>query len=32
MIGDNVSGYKNGVAEIIMPMAPLFHGNGWQTP
>jgi fatty-acyl-CoA synthase len=32
MIGDNISGYRNGVAEVVMPMAPLFHGNGWQTP
>ena len=32
MIGDTISGYRNGVAEVVMPMAPLFHGNGWQTP
>ncbi len=32
MIGDTISGYRNGVPEVVMPMAPLFHGNGWQTP
>ncbi len=32
MAGDNVAGYKAGAPEVFMPMAPLFHGNGWQTP
>lgn len=32
MTGDNISGFQNGVGEVVMPMAPLFHGNGWQTP
>lgn len=32
MVGDNISGFRNGVSEVIMPMAALFHGNGWQSP
>ena len=25
-------GHKSGVREVMMPMAPLFHGNGWNMP
>jgi 3-(methylthio)propionyl---CoA ligase len=25
-------GHKDGVREVMMPMAPLFHGNGWNLP
>ncbi len=25
-------GHKDGVREVMMPMAPLFHGNGWNMP
>ncbi|HYM30522.1 MAG TPA: long-chain fatty acid--CoA ligase [Candidatus Cybelea sp.] len=25
-------GGKNGSAEVLMPMAPMFHGNAWQFP
>jgi fatty-acyl-CoA synthase len=25
-------GHKNGVREVMMPMAPMFHGNGWNLP
>lgn len=32
MAGDNVAGYRTGIEEIVMPMAPLFHGNGWMAP
>ncbi len=32
MTGDNVAGFRAGIAEVLMPMAPLFHGNGWMCP
>lgn len=25
-------GHKAGIREVMMPMAPLFHGNGWNMP
>jgi fatty-acyl-CoA synthase len=25
-------GSKNGAREVLMPMAPMFHGNAWQFP
>ena len=25
-------GHKEGVREVMFPMAPLFHGNGWNMP
>ena len=25
-------GHKNGAREVVMPMAPMFHGNGWNFP
>lgn len=27
---DLIGGYPAGAAESVMPIAPLFHGNGWQ--
>lgn len=27
-----VTGGRNGGAEVLMPMAPMFHGNAWQFP
>jgi acyl-CoA synthetase (AMP-forming)/AMP-acid ligase II len=27
---DLIGGYRSGVRETYMPIAPLFHGNGWQ--
>ncbi|MBT3535394.1 MAG: AMP-binding protein, partial [Rhodospirillaceae bacterium] len=32
MAGDNVAGFRAGIGEVFMPMAPLFHGNGWMCP
>jgi len=29
---DMVGGYRPGAQETVMPIAPLFHGNGWQMP
>ncbi len=29
---DFLPGHKEGVREVMMPMAPLFHGNGWNMP
>jgi acyl-CoA synthetase (AMP-forming)/AMP-acid ligase II len=29
---DMVGGYLAGAQETVMPIAPLFHGNGWQMP
>ncbi|MCW5744600.1 MAG: long-chain fatty acid--CoA ligase [Alphaproteobacteria bacterium] len=27
---DMIGGYRSGGREVVMPIAPLFHGNGWQ--
>ena len=27
---DLIGGYTPGALEVVMPIAPLFHGNGWQ--
>ncbi len=27
---DLIGGYQPGSQEVVMPIAPLFHGNGWQ--
>src|SRR5260370_8081728 len=27
---DMIGGYRSGAGEVVMPIAPLFHGNGWQ--
>ena len=27
---DMIGGYRSGACEVVMPIAPLFHGNGWQ--
>jgi acyl-CoA synthetase (AMP-forming)/AMP-acid ligase II len=27
---DMIGGYRSGTREVVMPIAPLFHGNGWQ--
>ncbi|MEQ8349110.1 MAG: long-chain fatty acid--CoA ligase [Sneathiellaceae bacterium] len=27
---DMIGGYEAGAVETVMPIAPLFHGNGWQ--
>jgi acyl-CoA synthetase (AMP-forming)/AMP-acid ligase II len=27
---DMIGGYRSGTGEVVMPIAPLFHGNGWQ--
>ncbi|MBV8409797.1 MAG: long-chain fatty acid--CoA ligase [Alphaproteobacteria bacterium] len=27
---DMIGGYRSGMREIAMPIAPMFHGNGWQ--
>jgi fatty-acyl-CoA synthase len=27
---DMIGGYRSGAREIVMPIAPMFHGNGWQ--
>ncbi|RXG98456.1 long-chain fatty acid--CoA ligase [Bradyrhizobium zhanjiangense] len=29
---DFLPGHVEGVREVMMPMAPLFHGNGWNMP
>ena len=29
---DFLPGHLEGVREVMMPMAPLFHGNGWNMP
>ncbi|MGE0154910.1 MAG: long-chain fatty acid--CoA ligase [Reyranellaceae bacterium] len=29
---DTFGGYMPGTQEVIMPMAPMFHGNAWNTP
>jgi 3-(methylthio)propionyl---CoA ligase len=27
---DMIGGYRSGLREVAMPIAPMFHGNGWQ--
>ncbi len=27
---DMIGGYRSGAREVVMPIAPMFHGNGWQ--
>src|SRR5262245_16454740 len=27
---DMIGGYRSGIREVVMPIAPMFHGNGWQ--
>jgi acyl-CoA synthetase (AMP-forming)/AMP-acid ligase II len=27
---DMIGGYRSGSREVVMPIAPMFHGNGWQ--
>jgi acyl-CoA synthetase (AMP-forming)/AMP-acid ligase II len=27
---DMIGGYRSGMREVAMPIAPMFHGNGWQ--
>lgn len=27
---DMIGGYRSGMREAVMPIAPMFHGNGWQ--
>lgn len=27
---DMIGGYRSGMCETVMPIAPMFHGNGWQ--
>ena len=29
---DFIPGHQEGVREVMLPMAPLFHGNGWNMP
>ena len=29
---DFLPGHKSGVREVMMPMAPMFHGNAWNFP
>ena len=29
---DFLPGHLEGVREVMIPMAPLFHGNGWNMP
>jgi acyl-CoA synthetase (AMP-forming)/AMP-acid ligase II len=29
-LADLIGGYQPGALEVVMPIAPLFHGNGWQ--
>ena len=29
-LADMIGGYQPGALEVVMPVAPLFHGNGWQ--
>lgn len=31
-MADMVGGYRSGMREVFMPIAPLFHANGWQMP
>ncbi|HEY4166285.1 MAG TPA: long-chain fatty acid--CoA ligase, partial [Reyranella sp.] len=27
---DMIGGHRSGMREVVMPIAPMFHGNGWQ--
>jgi acyl-CoA synthetase (AMP-forming)/AMP-acid ligase II len=27
---DMIGGFRSGMREVVMPIAPMFHGNGWQ--
>jgi acyl-CoA synthetase (AMP-forming)/AMP-acid ligase II len=29
---DMIGGYRSGARETVMPIAPMFHANGWQMP
>jgi acyl-CoA synthetase (AMP-forming)/AMP-acid ligase II len=29
---DMIGGYRTGARETVMPIAPMFHANGWQMP
>ena len=31
-LSDMIGGYQSGQREVAMPVAPLFHANGWQMP
>jgi len=31
-LADMIGGYQSGRLEVVMPIAPLFHANGWQMP
>ncbi|MEZ5730561.1 MAG: AMP-binding protein, partial [Burkholderiaceae bacterium] len=31
-LADMIGGYRAGSVEAVMPIAALFHGNGWQMP
>lgn len=31
-MADMIGGYRSGQLEVVMPIAPLFHANGWQMP
>jgi len=31
-LSDMIGGYRSGQLEVVMPIAPLFHANGWQMP
>ena len=31
-LADMIGGYRSGRLEVVMPVAPLFHANGWQMP
>ncbi len=31
-LADMIGGYRAGEVETVMPIAALFHGNGWQMP
>ena len=31
-MADMIGGYRSGCLETVMPIAPLFHANGWQMP
>ncbi|MGD9661491.1 MAG: AMP-binding protein [Porticoccaceae bacterium] len=31
-MADGFGGYRNGALDVAMPIAPLFHTNGWQMP
>ncbi|MCB1669224.1 MAG: AMP-binding protein [Pseudomonadales bacterium] len=31
-MADGFGGYQNGALDVVMPIAPFFHTNGWQMP